>query len=85
MRPPSDGGYLEFENREFPHSKTWDVLAQRAGAPGIHFEDYPQLQGYWLPEWSHLDAEERPRLTEAFCGILEGKYGWSSHAAKKKD
>ncbi len=25
-----------------------------SGAPGIHFEDYPELQGFYLPEWSHM-------------------------------
>jgi hypothetical protein len=85
VRPPSNGRYLEFENREFPRSKTWDVLIQRTGAPGIHFEDYPQLQGYWLPEWSHLAAEEKSRFTEALYGILEHEYGWPSNSTKKKD
>jgi hypothetical protein len=85
VRPPSDARYLEFENREFPRSKTWEVLLQRAGAPGIHFEDYPELQGYWLPEWSHLAAEERPRFTEALYGILEREYGWPRLNAKKEN
>jgi hypothetical protein len=85
VRPPSDSRYLEFENREFPRSKTWDVLLQRTGATGIYFEDYPELQGYWLPEWSHLAAKERPRFTEALYGILEREFGWSWRNAKKEN
>ena len=85
VRPPSDGRYLEFENRELPRSTTWDVLLQRTGAPGIYFEDYPELQGYWLPEWSHLAAKERPRFTEALYGILEREFGWSRLNAKKEN
>jgi hypothetical protein len=85
VRPPSDGRYLEFENRELPRSTTWDVLLQRTGAPGIYFEDYPELQGYWLPEWSHLATKERPRFTEALYGILEREFGWSRLNAKKEN
>jgi len=40
------------------------------GAPGIYFEDYPQLQGYRLPEWSHLATAERPRLTQALYPLV---------------
>ena len=85
VRPPTTDRYLEFDNREFPRSKTWDVLLQRTGAPGIHFDDYPDLKGYWLPEWSHLAAKERPRFTEALYGILEREYGWSRRNVKKEN
>ena len=71
VRMPSAGEYLKYENRDFPRSGTWDVLLARTGAPGIHFEDYPELQGYILPEWSHLAAGERPRFTEALYRIIE--------------
>lgn len=85
VRPPSDSRYLEFENREFPRTKTWDALLHRTGAPGIHFQDYAELQGYWLPEWSHLAAGEKARFTKALYGILEREYGWSGRTAKKQN
>jgi hypothetical protein len=85
VRLPTAGRYLEYDDREFPRSKTWDVLLQRSGCPGIHFQDYPELQGYWLPEWSHLATNERPRFTEAICRILERDYGWSRRGAKQPD
>jgi hypothetical protein len=65
VRPPSDGRYLEFENRTMPRAATWDVLLARTGAPGIHFEDFPDQQGLDLPEWSHLSAESAVRYTHA--------------------
>jgi len=71
VRPPSDGEYLAYEDRDFPRETTWDVLLAKTGAPGIHFKDYPELQGYVLPEWSHLAAGEKPRFTEALYRILE--------------
>lgn len=74
LRPPSTGPYLAFENKVFPRAQTWDVLLKRTGAPGIHFEDYPELQGYNLPEWSHLAAADAQRFTTALCGIIEREY-----------
>jgi hypothetical protein len=70
IRLPSGGQYLPIEERDFPRASTWDELLRQTGAPGIHFEDYAQMQGYWLPEWSHLATRERPRMTEAVYGIL---------------
>lgn len=71
VRPPSNGEYLAYENRDFPRATTWDALLAKTGAKGIHFEDYPQLQGFELPEWSHLAAGEKPRFTEALYAIIK--------------
>ncbi|MGH8172405.1 MAG: hypothetical protein ACREPX_04620 [Rhodanobacteraceae bacterium] len=74
LRPPSDGPIHEFEDRELPRAMTWDVLLQKTGTRGIHFEDYPELQGYYLPEWSHLSASEAVRFTNALVPIVEREY-----------
>lgn len=71
VRPPSTGPFLEFENKVLPRAKTWDVLLARTGAPGIHFEDYPELQGLELPEWSHLTHADAQRFTAALYRIIE--------------
>jgi hypothetical protein len=69
--PPSDRDYLAFEDRDFPRERTWDVLLARTGAPGIHFQDYPQMQGLNLPEWSHLAHADARRHTEALYRAIE--------------
>ncbi len=74
VRLPSAGAYHDFEQRELPRAQTWDRLLRRTGAPGIHFEDYPQLQGYTLPEWSHLSAPEALRFTAALVPIIEREF-----------
>ena len=74
VRPPSTGPWLAFENKVFPRDQTWDVLLARTGAPGIYFEDYPELQGLELPEWSHLKAADADRFTEALYRIIEQNY-----------
>ncbi|MFC5578859.1 hypothetical protein ACFPOA_12655 [Lysobacter niabensis] len=74
VRPPSNGAYYAFEQKAMPRAQTWDVLLQRTGAPGIHFEDYPQLQGYELPEWSHLTAADARRFTAQLQPLVEREF-----------
>lgn len=70
VRPPSSGAFLEYENTIFPRAQTWDVLLATTGAPGIHFQDYPELQGMQLPEWSHLTHSDSQRYTAALYAII---------------
>jgi hypothetical protein len=74
VRPPSNGAYYAFEQKAMPRTQTWDVLLRRTGAPGIHFEDYPQLQGYELPEWSHLTAADARRFTTQLQPLVEREF-----------
>jgi hypothetical protein len=74
VRLPSAGEYLAYENRAFPRARTWDALLAASGAPGIYFEDYPQLQGYYLPEWSHMTRAEAERFTAALYGIISREF-----------
>jgi hypothetical protein len=78
LRSPSDGEYLAYERRVFPRDATWDVLLAASGAPGIHFEDYPELQGYELPEWSHMTRAEAERFTVALYGVIQRDF-WGPH------
>lgn len=90
VRPPSDGAYYAFEQKALPRAPTWDALLQRTGAPGIHFEDHPQLQGLELPEWSHLSAADARRFTAALVPLADDGFRRSPRrvaavaAAKRK-
>jgi hypothetical protein len=77
VRAPSNGPFLEYEDKQWPREKTWDVLLAKTGAPGIHFKDYSQLQGFDQPEWSHLSEADAQRFTEALYGIVEKDF-WGS-------
>lgn len=81
IRHPVTGPYLAFDNRVAPRAQTWDVLLARSGAPGIHFEDYPQLQGHALPEWSHMAAADADRYTAALYPIVKRELQRSSAAS----
>jgi hypothetical protein len=70
-RPPSTGPYLEYDEWYFPRKTSWDVLLARTGAPGIHFQDYPQLQGLEQPEWSHLSHAAAEQYTASLYRIIE--------------
>ncbi|KQY55179.1 hypothetical protein ASD14_00265 [Lysobacter sp. Root494] len=74
VRPPSAGDYYAFEQKALPRARTWDVLLQRTGATGIHFEDHAQLQGYELPEWSHLTAADARRFTTQLQPLVEREF-----------
>ena len=59
------GPLRELENQFSPRDKTWDLMLQVTGAPGIHFEDHPELAGFECPEWSHLTAQDAVSFTQA--------------------
>jgi hypothetical protein len=70
IRPPSAGAYYEREQRNTPRAATWDRLLRESGTFGIHFEDYPQMQGLDTPELSHLTREDAARFTRAYVEVL---------------
>jgi hypothetical protein len=75
LRSPSDGEYLAEENRTYPRKETWDKLLAATGVSGIHFEDYPQLQGLRLPEWSHLAYADAQRYTASVVDLVKSRFG----------
>ena len=70
VRAPSAGPFREIELKAVPREKTWDAMLERADAIGVHFEDHPELQGYEIPEWSHLRASETDEFTANLIAIL---------------
>jgi len=80
LRSPSDGEYLAYETRLFPRAQTWDALVAASGVPGVHFQDYPELQGYYLPEWSHMTRAEAERYTVALYGVIQRDF-WGPRAS----
>jgi hypothetical protein len=80
FRLPSDGPYLAYEERLYPRSRAWDGLLAATHAPGIYFSDYPQLRGYYLPEWSHMTRPEAERFTAALYAVIHKQF-WGPGAA----
>jgi hypothetical protein len=70
VRAPSTGPYLADDERMFPRASSWDVLLKQTGAPGVHFQDYAELQGLEQPEWSHLSYADAKRFTASLHAIV---------------
>ena len=71
VRHPVADFYTMSEGMYHPREETWDVLIEKSGALGIHWEDHPELQGYWIPEASHLAAAEADRYTKALYHVIQ--------------
>lgn len=74
LRFPYDGPWMQMEDNAFPRARFWDRLVSGVDALGIAWQDYPELQGYDLPEWSHLSASEAERYTRALAPIFYREY-----------
>lgn len=71
VRHPFEGIYDIIEPMYFPRAGSWDVLIERTGALGVHWQDHEELQGFYLPESSHLAAEDSDRFTQALYRLIE--------------
>jgi hypothetical protein len=71
VQMPYEGHYATSEIDIAPRELTWDVLLEQTGALGLHFKDHEEMQGYYLPEWSHMTGPEADRFTEAFYGLVQ--------------
>ena len=69
VQHPYDSEY-EPEEGVFPRARFFDRLARETDSVSVTFFDHPALQGYWLPEWSHIEARDAERYTRAFAQIV---------------
>ncbi len=56
VRFPHNGELKALEDRLNPRAHEWERLLKETGAPGVYYEDYPELSSFTCPEWSHLNA-----------------------------
>ncbi len=70
IRFPATGPVYLSEARGFPRWLAWEPLLANTRVAGVHFQDYPQLQGYSLPEWSHIAARDSGRFTQALAPLV---------------
>jgi hypothetical protein len=64
VRFPVSGELKKLEDAATPRARTWDPLLQATAAPGIYFEDFPELASFECPEWSHLSAGDSVEFTK---------------------
>ena len=75
VRLPVSGELKVLEDRTTPRGQTWDPLLQGTGAPGIYFEDFPELAGFNCPEWSHLSAGDSVEFSKRLVPHLRAALG----------
>jgi transposase len=56
VRFPHNGPLKALEDRLNPRARDWERLLKDTKAPGIYYEDFPELSSFTCPEWSHLSA-----------------------------
>ena len=64
VRFPFTGELKTLEDRLQPRTRAWERLLGDTKAPGIYFEDYPELASFDCPEWSHLSAGDSVEFTK---------------------
>jgi hypothetical protein len=75
VRFPNSGELKALEDRLSPRARTWDPLIQSTAAPGIYYEDFPELSGFNCPEWSHLSAGDSVEFSKRLVPHLRTALG----------
>jgi hypothetical protein len=57
-------------------------LLQETKCDGIHFTDYPAINHYQCPEFSHLSPDDAIDFTKHFVSILQTDFNWKFPQAK---
>ena len=70
LRLPSEGAVLDFERQHFPQAEFWNQMQRYVDARFIHFDDYPELNGYLSTDGSHIAAENAADFTEQLALVL---------------
>jgi hypothetical protein len=76
VKPPADGKVLDAERQIMPRAVVWDRLVRETRAVGLHWEDYPDMRGLEVPEWSHLTRESATRFTRAYVREALAQLPW---------
>ena len=76
LRPPSGQPNRANEELRAPRAKVWDALLRETGSRGIHFEDYPAMQGLEVPEHSHLSRASAKVFTRAYVEEIAKQIPW---------
>lgn len=75
VRFPVSGELKALEDRMNPRARDWERLLKDTGAPGIYFEDFPELAAFECPEWSHLSASDAVEFTKRILPHLKKALG----------
>jgi hypothetical protein len=83
VRFPFNGELKKLEDRLTPREQLWEPMLKATGAPGIYFEDHPELASFDCPEWSHLSARDSVEFTKRLVPHLQRAIGPEIAQTKK--
>ena len=58
------GELKKLEDAATPRAGPWTRIINETGAPGIYFENFPELASFDCPEWSHLSGPDSVEFTK---------------------
>lgn len=70
IRLPSVGPLYADETRGFPRWLAWEPFLAKTRTAGVHFADFRQLQGFRLPDWSHMAAGDSDPFTRQLAPLV---------------
>lgn len=70
LRLPSGDIVRELEKQMFPRSQFWGFMEDNIDAEFIHFEDYPELEGYLSVDGSHIASKNSAAFTSVLARII---------------
>lgn len=70
VRFPMVGPIKQLEDKLTPKAGPWTRIINETGAPGIYFEDHPELM-FDCPEWSHLSGPDSVEFTKRLVPYLK--------------
>lgn len=71
VRFPFTGELKKLEDAGTPRAGPWTRILNETKAPGIYFEDHPELAAFDCPEWSHLSAPDSVEFTKRLVPHLK--------------
>lgn len=75
LRLPVTGDLKVLEDRATPKAGPWTRFLAETRAPGIYFEDHPELASFECPEWSHLSGPDSVEFTKRLMPHLRAAIG----------
>jgi hypothetical protein len=76
LRPPSSGPIWQGEKMGFTREIFWDKILSITKCQGLHFDDYPTINKFECPEYSHLSRKDASLFTKELVKILQSDFNW---------
>lgn len=75
IRMPSDGKYLEYDEKSQYDALTWSPMTEGFDALSINTMEYPELSTELeIPEWSHLSRRSQDDFSRRIVPLIERLY-----------